>query len=37
VGIITRLLARLTGSTGLVIAFEVHPDNAARLLAAPMI
>lgn len=31
VGVITQLLARLAGPTGLVVAFEAHPENA-RLL-----
>lgn len=30
-GIFTRLLAELVGETGLVVAFEAHPDNADRL------
>ena len=30
-GIYTRLLAELVGTSGHVVAFEVHPDNARRL------
>ena len=31
IGIITQLMARLVGSTGRVVAFELHPDNVRSL------